>query len=179
MTRLTANQLLMLRAAGPQAAQLIAYEQVMQQSRELRAEAFHDGVAKVGSAFSRVTKSLAAGVARARTRRRALDQLHRLDDRMLRDIGLERGNLEEAVDATLEQRAPSWSLESFSLASLGQAVIAPLVRWQRKAATLGELSQLDDHLLADIGISRGDLRHAPERVLEQAAANRNQAPKAA
>ncbi len=179
MTRLTANQLLMLRAAGPQAAQLIAFEQVMQQSRQMRAEAFHDGVVKTGSALVRLVKSLGAGVVRARTRRNALDQLHRLDDRMLRDIGLERGNLAEAVDATLERRAPVWSLENFSLASLGQAVIAPLVRWQRNAATLGELSQLDDHLLADIGVNRGDLRYAPERVLERAAANQNEASKAA
>ncbi len=172
MTRLTANELLMLRAAGPQAAQLIAFEQVMQQSRELRAEAAAKTFATVGRAFKR----LANGVVRARTRRKVIDQLHRLDDRMLRDIGLERTTLTEAVDASLENRAPSWAVESFSFANLGKAIVRPIVRWHRNAVTLGELEQLDDHLLADIGVNRGDLRYAPESVMERAeAANRNQA----
>lgn len=93
MTRLTANELLMLRAAGPQAAQLIAFEQVMQQSRELRAEAAAKTFATIGRAFKR----LANGVVRARTRRKVIDQLHRLDDRMLRDIGLDAAQIESAV----------------------------------------------------------------------------------
>jgi uncharacterized protein YjiS (DUF1127 family) len=184
MTRLTANELLMLRAAGPQAAQLIAFEQVMADSRRMRAEAAARTFAGVG----RFAKRLAASLARASTRRRVLDQLHRLDDRMLRDIGLERTTLAEAVDATLESRAPAWAAESFSIAGsitgLGKALVAPIVRpivrWHRQATTLGELAQLDDHLLADIGVSRGDLRYAPEAVMERAeAANRNEAQRAA
>jgi len=180
MTRLTANELLMLRAAGPQAAQLIAFEQVMADSRRMRAEA----AAETFSAIGRFVKRLATGVATARTRRRVLDQLHRLDDRMLRDIGLERTTLAEAVDATLERRAPSWALESFSITGLGRALVAPIVRpivrWHRHATTLGELEQLDDHLLADIGVNRGDLRYAPGSVIERAeAANRNEALQAA
>ena len=184
MTRLTANELLMLRAAGPQAAQLIAFEQVMADSRRMRAEA----AAETFSAIGRFAKRLATGVATARTRRRVLDQLHRLDDRMLRDIGLERTTLAEAVDATLERRAPSWALESFSItgsiSGLGRALVAPIVRpivrWHRHATTLGELEQLDDHLLADLGVNRGDLRYAPESVIERAeAANRNEALQAA
>ena len=93
MTRLTANELLMLRAAGPQAAQLIAFEQVMQQSRELRAQAAADTFASVGRAFKRLT----AGLVRARTRRKVIDQLHRLDDRMLRDIGVSRAEINRMV----------------------------------------------------------------------------------
>ncbi len=170
MTRQTANELLMLRAAGPQAAQLIAFEQVMTQSRQLRAEAASELFAGVGRTFKR----LAAGVARARTRRRVIDQLHRLDDRMLRDIGLERTTLTEAVDATLERRAPSWAVESFSITGLGKAIVRPIVRWHRSAVTLGELEQLDDHLLHDIGVNRGDLRYAPASVMQRAeAANQN------
>ncbi len=103
---------------------------------------------------------------------------------MLRDIGLERTSLTEAVDATLERRAPTWALDSFSITGLGRALVAPIVRpivrWHRHATTLGELEQLDDHLLADIGVNRGDLRHAPESVIERAeAANRNEALQAA
>ncbi len=213
MTRLTANELLMLRAAGPQAAQLIAFEQVMADSRRMRAEAAAETFAGIGRFAKRlatgyldrsttsldealamldgaarsgrpVSVRLAASLVRASTRRRVLDQLHRLDDRMLRDIGLERTTLAEAVDATLESRAPAWASESFSISGLGKALVAPIVRpivrWHRNATTLGELEQLDDHLLADIGVSRGDLRYAPETVMERAeAANRNEAQRAA
>jgi len=46
-----------------------------------------------------------------------------------------------------------------------------------EAITLGELRQLDDHLLQDIGVTRGDLRHAPEEVFarreNRRPANRN------
>ena len=180
MTRLTANELLMLRAAGPQAAQLIAFEQVMADSRRMRADAAAQTFAGIG----RFAKRLATGLVRASTRRRVLDQLHRLDGRMLRDIGLERTPLAEAVDATLESRAPAWASESFSITGLGKALVAPIVRpivrWHRNATTLGELAQLDDHLLADIGVNRGDLRYAPEAVMERAeAANKNEALRAA
>lgn len=180
MTRLTANELLMLRAAGPQAAQLIAFEQVMADSRRLRAEVAQKTFAGLG----RLAKRVAVSLVQARTRRRVLDQLHRLDDRMLRDIGLERTTLAEAVDATLEQRAPAWASEQMTLGGLGKALVAPIVRpivrWHRNAVTLGELGQLDDHLLADIGVSRGDLRYAPQSVIERAeAANQNEAARAA
>jgi len=177
MTRLSANEFLMLRAAGPQAVQLIALETAFDTGRRMRAESLRSSVAGLGKGLGRMGRSVVAGVTRARTRRRVIEQLGRLDNRLLRDIGLERGNLVEAVDASLERRAPSWAIES--LADIGKALVRPLARWHRNAVTLGELKQLDDHLLADIGVTRGDLRYAPDVVLARAyaaeAANRNQA----
>lgn len=190
MTRLSANELLMLRAAGPQAAQLVAYDMALSTGRRLRAEAAETQAKALGSGIARLARlarrtvgPIAAGIVRARNRRRAIDQLNRLDDRLLHDIGLERGTLDEAVDATLEQRAPAWATDG--LAGLGKAILAPLVRpvlrWRREAVTLGELGQLDDHILSDIGVTRGDLRYAPEAVLSRCEsgepANRNREPR--
>ena len=48
---------------------------------------------------------------RAATRRQTIAQLAALDDRMLRDIGIERATIVEMVDARLEGRSPTWQLE--------------------------------------------------------------------
>ena len=37
-------------------------------------------------------------------------------------------------------------------------------RWHRRNATIAELSSLDDHLLADIGITRGNLSEVARRL---------------
>lgn len=57
-------------------------------------------------------RRLGAELRRAATRRQAIAQLAVLDDRLLRDIGIERANIAEMVDARLEDRRPSWQLEN-------------------------------------------------------------------
>lgn len=49
---------------------------------------------------------------RAATRRQTIAQLAALDDRLLRDIGIERASIPEMVDARLEGRSPTWRLET-------------------------------------------------------------------
>lgn len=165
MTRLTANELLMLRAAGPLAPQLMAF---YGQPSAARREEIYVTDSRPGP-LGRLARRVAKGFTQARSRRRVIDQLARMDDRMLRDIGLDRSTLTEAVDAALEKREPTWALENAldSLAGLGKAVVNPIVRWHRKAVTLGELEQLDDRLLNDIGLTRGDLRYTPSLVLDR------------
>lgn len=48
---------------------------------------------------------------RAATRRQTIAQLAALDDRLLRDIGIERASIPEMVDARLAGRNPTWRLE--------------------------------------------------------------------
>ncbi len=55
---------------------------------------------------------LKAELKRAAIRRQTIAQLAALDDRLLRDIGVERACLSEVVDAQLEGRSPTWRLES-------------------------------------------------------------------
>jgi len=191
MTRTNAKEYLMLRAAGPQAIQLLVHSAFGGRDAEGRpmdrASAHYPVIgrpagrgflARLGGGLKRIGRSLAE----IRTRHRAITELSRLDDRLLRDIGLERGTIAEAVDAAMEERAPSWALDN--LTNFGRRVVQPLVRpilrWRRDAVTLGMLGELDDHLLADIGVTRGDLRYQPETVLRRArTANANREPRRA
>ncbi len=54
-------------------------------------------------------------------------------------------------------------------------------RWQREAAALRELNRLDARLLADIGLTRGDIERAARegRKIQQPAAPASTAPAAA
>ncbi|HKY96056.1 MAG TPA: DUF1127 domain-containing protein [Kiloniellales bacterium] len=181
MTRVNAKELLMLRAAGPQAIQLLAIEAALGVRRDGEgrpAEAVRQP--GFGARLRDGLQRIAAGVARARRRNRAIAELSKLDDRMLNDIGIERGCIVEAVDATMERRAPAWAVIDLGR-SLVEPLVRPILRWRRDAVTLGELGQLDDHLLADIGVTRGDLHFQPQLVLQRAhAANANRAqPRAA
>ncbi len=58
----------------------------------------------------------------------------------------------------------------------------PLTRlraWQDKRRALRDLARLDDHLLADIGLSRGDIRPVVEGLITAEAANDNRSQEAA
>jgi uncharacterized protein YjiS (DUF1127 family) len=177
MTRMNAKELLMLRAAGPQAIQLLAIEAALGMRRD--GEGRPDRGLRGPGVIARLRgglRRMSAGVDRARRRNRAITELSRLDDRLLNDIGIERGCIVEAVDSTIERRAPSWAVVEIGR-SLVEPLVGPIVRWRRDLVTLGALGQLDDHLLSDIGVSRGDLNYQPALVLERArVANSNVTP---
>ncbi|HTO67065.1 MAG TPA: DUF1127 domain-containing protein [Bradyrhizobium sp.] len=108
-------------------------------------------------------------------RRRAYQNLMALDDRMLNDIGLTRDEI-PAVVKSLTGEAPAWN---------GDAEEGSTIRvWNRYRATAKELGQLDNHMLADIGIVRGDIDWVAEElairsVRPAANANSSSAPRAA
>jgi len=62
-------------------------------------------IADTFRAIKRGVASLFAGLADARRRRAAYAELNSLDDRMLRDMGLSRGELWSAVDGTARPAA--------------------------------------------------------------------------
>lgn len=172
MTRVNAKELLMLRAAGPQAIQLLAIEAALGVRRDGEGRPDQDKRSGFVARLRGGLQRLSAGLDRARRRNRAIAELSRLDDRLLHDIGVERGCIVEAVDATIERRSPTWAI-----ADLVEPLVRPLVRWRRDVVTLGALGQLDDHLLSDIGVSRGDLNYQPDLVLQRArVANSNVTP---
>jgi uncharacterized protein YjiS (DUF1127 family) len=78
------------------------FEARLAAARKERAEV----LAQIGRAIARGFKGLFAGVGGSLRRRAAYDELYALDDRMLRDIGLSRGQLWAAVEGHVE-RGPS------------------------------------------------------------------------
>jgi len=126
----------------------------------------HRAAARSESAYRGVISKVLTGMRRARARRATLDQLSRLDEAQLRDIGLERGTLAETVEATVEQRRPSYHVEEVRPAG------GRLGSLRRGLEGQPSMDRLNDRLLADIGMTREELIN---RVLDQrvAAANRN------
>ncbi len=139
------------------------------------AEAVNAAVAQRVQAKPSLLSRLVTAWRRAQARRTTIQQLSHLEDRVLRDIGLEPGTLVETVDAAVYQREPSYHHDNHgALASVGRAVMQPFEAVRRAFAKLDDLQRLNDHLLADVGISRADLE---TEIVDQrvAAANHNRA----
>lgn len=110
-------------------------------------------------------------------RQRAYGELMALDDAMLRDIGINRGEIPELVArlgrATEPVSAQSWRLE--------EELVRPLRQWNRSRATARTLQALDDHMLTDIGLVRGEIDEVAETMAARSLqpANTNHGSRAA
>lgn len=113
------------------------------------------GTPTVFQAFSRMVFGLfVQPVLRYLHRRHVYNTLMSLDDRMLADIGLSRYEVADYVrnlDGTAMEQVPSL------LAAAEQDLVAPLRAWNRARVTARQLSKLDDRMLVDIGVVRGDI----------------------
>lgn len=136
------------------------------------------GEPTVFQAFSRMVFAVAVQpVLRYLHRRQVYNMLMSLDDRMLADIGLNRYDVADYV-RTLERNVePTQGL----LAATEQDIVAPLRAWNRARLTARQLAKLDDRMLVDIGVVRGDIDWLAGEIARQtvSAANVNQAPRAA
>ena len=102
-----------------------------------------------------VTQYIVQPAKLAMRRRETIAQLQGLDDRLLADIGLERGMLDQVADAVVADEAGARAKPAGPLAALR--------RWYQRQATIRELRALDDRMLADIGIERDDIVATVER----------------
>lgn len=101
-------------------------------------------------------------------RRAAFGALNALDDRMLSDIGVTRAEIGSVVKGIHKSVAyPAVSLD----------VVAPIAAWNRARQTANQLYRLEDRMLQDIGVVRGDIGWLASEVANKAvhAANRNAA----
>lgn len=89
--------------------------------------------------------------------RRTLAELRQLDDHLLLDIGLSRGDLGLFTDRLIEDKMPAPAPREGLLIRLHRA-------FQRRTA-IRELDALDDRLLADIGLVRGDIPQVVDEML--------------
>jgi len=76
-------------------------------ARRLRAEALAALARRVGGRLCRSARLALAALQRERERRGARAALHALDDRLLADIGLDRGTIDAAVDGLVTRRVPA------------------------------------------------------------------------
>ena len=126
---------------------------------------------------------LVAGIVGALTRwydrQKAYSELMALDEHTLRDIGVSRSQIPILVSqmaaAGGPQAAPAaWRLE--------EELVRPLRQWNRSRAAAKTLNAIDDRMLSDIGMVRGDIdwlsEEMAERSLGHANTNRNR-PQAA
>ena len=90
----------------------------------------------------------------------AVNELRALDDHMLRDIGVQRYAIDELVyhAPRLVADARGATLVDF----VRRAIVAPVKRWLVRVRTSRELQSLDDKMLRDIGIERGQIEAIAE-----------------
>ena len=119
--------------------------------RQLRAAAMVRMIAHATEFVARVTglKLLSETVIRpirnTMKRRATLEQLGRLNDRMLDDIGLDRSMINAyAADLSATEAPKPTLVERFR-------------SWRQERATVRELEALSDHLLADMGLARAEI----------------------
>lgn len=91
-------------------------------------------------------------IRQAMERRRTIRELSRLDDRMLRDIGLERDQIEDY--------AAKFSASDMTPTARPNGLFALIRSWNERRVAIKELEGLDDRLLRDIGLTRGDIQDA-------------------
>jgi uncharacterized protein YjiS (DUF1127 family) len=95
-------------------------------------------------------------------RRDAYRRLMALDNRMLADIGLTRAEI-PALVRSMNGRAGAQARSSFEA-----EVILPLRQWNLWRDAHKQLNQLDNHMLSDIGLVRGDLDRVADELADRA-----------
>ena len=117
-------------------------------------------------AFSQLVQDLViAPVVLWNRRRAAYSALNGLDNRMLADIGVARAEISDVVKGLHR---------SVSYPAITLDVVAPIAAWNRARQTANQLYKLEDRMLLDIGVVRGDIEWVASEVAHKSAANRNQ-----
>lgn len=113
-------------------------------------------------------------IARAYQRHIAFRELSALDDRLLKDIGITRGEIPAVVHA-LSMIEPDRNGRS-TVSQDNHDMVHTLRLWNRSRFAAKDLNALDDRMLSDIGLVRGDVNQIAEELAKQSLrkpANRN------
>ena len=111
-----------------------------------------------------LAKLLGRKLAAWSSRRDAYRRLMALDDRMLADIGLNRAEIPAVVKAM--NGAPTGA--SGAQSGFEAEVVLPLKQWNLWRDAHKQLSQLDNRMLSDIGLVRGDIDWVAEELADRA-----------
>ncbi len=165
MSRLTEQEMDLIHQARRTArGESVDVGTALQQGRRLRAKAMVPMIAHAVDTVMRVTglKLLSETVIRpircAMKRQATLDRLKRLDNRMLEDIGLDRGMIYGYAGDLSASESPR----------IRATLIERFRRWRQQRTTVRQLEALDDHMLDDIGLVRGAIgRTVKEAMLAE------------
>lgn len=105
------------------------------------------------------TEVVTGPLRRALRARRTVRELERLNDRELRDIGVERGDIPALAARLAAAEAP--------VPAHRRSLIAALRRGWARRAMIRDLQRLPDHVLQDVGIPRYEIEPMVERALDR------------
>lgn len=133
----------------------------IQTARSLRSQYIADRLGAAFTAFARWSglSALFGALRRRLQHRRTLTALTQLDDRLLRDIGVSRAEI-EVTAAFCCQGQPE------ETPSVWQRLGAWIARERRRRATVRELSAMSDELLADVGIERAEIPAVADALVD-------------
>jgi uncharacterized protein YjiS (DUF1127 family) len=112
-----------------------------------------------------VRPGLLQSLRRWRERRRVVAELKALDDRMLADMGLERGNIEATVTALYAETATP--AEAAEEEGFWASVVESFRQWNLSRQAAGEMARLGPDTLSDLGYVKGDVDWVPEVLAER------------
>ena len=90
-------------------------------------------------------------------------ELSRLDNRMLGDLGLTRNEISFVADQAVAVPGEGTLFQEFSRLVFN-AVVRPVVEWNRRREIYDQLMSIDDRMLADIGMTRYDAAEYVRRL---------------
>ena len=125
-------------------------ELAIARGRALRAEAFGKLIEAVGAALFAVPRRMLA-------RKATANALRQLDPHMLRDIGIEPGGIEGAIERAHGETGPGLVARTLS-------ALARMAARVRVPSTIAALYRTDPRRLADIGIEKGDIALLAEQA---------------
>ncbi|MDZ4738270.1 MAG: DUF1127 domain-containing protein [Rhodospirillaceae bacterium] len=111
-----------------------------------------------GSAFGRLAASVRRRIAHGARRRAVAHELNALSERMLDDLGLTRVDVSAKAAEAAQHRFPlNGSIATDLVAFVRSGIVRPVQGWLMRRGAERHLRALDDRMLADIGIMRGDI----------------------
>jgi uncharacterized protein YjiS (DUF1127 family) len=126
------------------------------------------------SMIASLWRGLAALFVVARDRRATIRTLNGMPDRLLSDIGIERGSIESVVDEMLTARAEvagqmaaEIPLPFEALAARLAGLVRAFRQWNISRNAAGEMARIDAKLMTDIGYVKGDVDWVPEVLTER------------